>query len=225
MKIKAVVFDLDNTIYDYEVCNKAAELALFDHLKELFSLERDVATDLLILAKKQVKARLENTASSHNRMLYMQAICEMLGKAPGEYALDLYNTYWNVFLDNIQIYPEIRLLLQELKSRGLTLVLLTDLTAHIQFRKIQKLGVGECFDYVITSEEAGIEKPDQKMFSLVQIKTGVQRDEILMIGDDPIKDFRGALDYGYHAILFKNDGKIIERVREYEIIDSNTVFQ
>jgi len=75
-------------------------------------------------------------------------------------ALDLEQTYWREFLVNTRLFPGVREFLQQLKSIGIKTANITDLTAQIQFRKMVYFGLDEYFDYVVTSEEAGCDKPN-----------------------------------------------------------------
>ena len=63
---------------------------------------------------------------------------------------------------------------------------ITDLTAQIQFRKLIYFGLDELFDYVVTSEEAGMDKPHKSAFELAIKKLNCRPEKIIMIGDDLI---------------------------------------
>ena len=136
--IKLVLFDLDGTFYDYDIANKNAEKELFIKIKEIFDIDEDHSKLLLNKAKKRIKSRLGNVAASHNRMLYMQNICEQINVDPCQYALELYDIYWNTFFDYMRLYDYVLPLFDELKRIDIKIGILTDLTAHIQFLKIKK---------------------------------------------------------------------------------------
>ena len=75
----------------------------------------------------------------------------------------------------------------------------------IQHRKIKKLGLGEYVDYLVTSEEAGTEKPGRRIFERVMEKMGHGSEELLMVGDSERRDIEGAMDMGIPGILFTKD--------------------
>ena len=211
--IKTWVFDLDNTLYDYDSCNQGAERVLFQELNHRWGLDECACKRLLRDAKSDVKQRLGTVASSHNRLLYMQNICERLGVKSSQFALGLYDVYWESFLTQVRVFPQMKTLLDALKNNNKTTVLLTDLTAQIQFRKLRSMQLEDSFDYVITSEEVGIEKPNEEMFRRVIEKTGCKKEEIIMIGDDRVKDVEGAEKYGFRALLFRNDESFYDEVQ------------
>lgn len=222
--IKTVVFDLDNTLYDYDKVNTLAEKKLIEKLKASFAVEDEAAALLIKKAKQNVKKQLGEVGASHNRLLYMQNICEQLGVKPAIYAMELYDTYWDCMLEEMQLYPYVRELLERLKQKDIKIGLLTDLTAHIQYRKLKKLGIESYFDYIVTSEEAGAEKPSAKMFELMLQKTGNKPEEMLMIGDSLEKDIKGAEKCGMQTLLFEPNLDMIKCVGEkYEADNRSAV--
>lgn len=214
MAIKAVVFDLDNTLYDYDACNIMAEKNLFKTIASEFSITEDDAKHLLKNAKLNIKNQLgDEVAASHNRLLYMQNICEQVGRNPLKYAMRFYDVYWNTLLDNMMLFDYVQPVLNELKVKNIRIGVLTDLTAHIQYKKLEKLGLCDKIDYLVTSEEAGAEKPSEKMFNLMIKKLGVNPEETLMVGDSEKKDIAGAETVGMKTIVFKKENKMIEEIR------------
>lgn len=205
MMIKAVVFDIDNTLYDYDTCNKKAMECLLEYACEQYNISKQQFETFFENARTSVKEQLGDTAAAHNRMLYMQRFLEGMGYKPVMGALDLYNVYWECMLQNMVLYPYVIPLLNELKHREIKIALLTDLTAHIQHRKIMCLGLESYVDALVTSEEAGKEKPAKEAFALIMNKVGVAYDEMLIIGDDSKKDIKGAENVGMHGILFRKE--------------------
>lgn len=200
--VRAVVFDLDGTLYDYQSCDLYAQGKLRNYCLKRYGLEEKEFNQLYGSAKETVKKRLGSVAASHNRMLYAQVFLELLGQKPAELALEMYDLYWNAMLKYMELFPYVLPLFRELKERQVKIALLTDLTAHIQHRKIQRLGIGPYIDVLVTSEEAGREKPDRAMFGLVFQKLGLHPWEAVMVGDDRKKDMEGALAAGMYRLLF-----------------------
>ena len=99
---------------------------------------------------------------------------------------------------------------------------MTDLTACIQHCKIKRLGIEEYIDVMVTSEEAGQEKPAPRIFELMAGKLRLNPHEILMIGDSREKDIDGAKNAGMKGILFRPD--LEDRMEELcmELIQNET---
>ena len=124
--------------------------------------------------------------------------------------LDLEQTYWRTFLSNCRLFPEVLDFIQLLRSKGIITANITDLTAQIQFRKLVYFGLDEFFDYVVTSEEAGADKPDKMPFKVALEKLQLEPENIWMIGDDPKTDMVGAGEIGMVKIQkFHNGVEII----------------
>ncbi len=211
--IKAVIFDLDNTLYDYDACNATAEKRLFEVMDLDLDVSRQRCVELLKCAKEDIKRKLgDGVAASHNRLLYMQNICEQEGKNPFLYAMKFYNVYWDTMLENMKLFNYVEPLIGELKKREIKIGILTDLTSHIQYRKIVSLGLSEKIDYFVTSEEAGAEKPSEKMFLLMLEKMQLDSSQVLMIGDSYKKDIIGAEHVGMKALHYDGDLDFIEKV-------------
>lgn len=215
--IKAVVFDLDNTIYNYDECHIVAMKQLEEYVCGKYELNKVDFRKNFELAKDEVKELLGNTGASHNRMLYMQIFLEKINQSPVEDALELYDIYWSVMLEKMTPFKYVMPLMKQLKHRKIEIGILTDLTANIQHRKIKKLCITEYIDAIVTSEEAGAEKPSSIAFSRIIEKLHCNPEEILMIGDSQKKDIDGAVNAGMRGMLFLESYKdtMDERVMEY----------
>jgi putative hydrolase of the HAD superfamily len=215
-KPQAVIFDTDNTLYSYEPADKAATKAAEIKACDLLGVPLKKFKDAFATARSDVKAQLKQTASSHSRLLYYQRTIELLGlNTQILMTLDLEQTYWRTFLANCQLFPEVKEFILDLKSAGVTTAIITDLTAQIQFRKIIYLGLDTYFDYVVTSEEAGIDKPDKAPFEIALKKLQVPPEEMWMIGDNPNADIAGAAQFNMLTLQKKHQGVTISNNPTY----------
>ena len=189
----AVLFDTDNTLYDYSPAHDAALEAVKEKFCSTFSIKEDEFFRNFQLARQGVKARLGKTASSHSRLLYIQSMLEMMGFGSQiMWALDFEQTYWRTFLTNTELFENVTEALEDLKRLGIPTAIITDLTAQIQFRKVVYFGLDHHFDYIITSEEAGFDKPHEAPFKLALEKMKPGTGNIWMIGDNAVNDIQGA---------------------------------
>ncbi|UHQ23597.1 HAD family hydrolase [Lysobacter sp. 5GHs7-4] len=199
---QAIIFDTDNTLYAYSHPHACALAAAEDKAARLLGCGVGDVRQAFAQARQEVKQRLGRTASSHSRLLYFQRGIELLGrKTQLVITLDLEQTYWRTFLSHCELFPGVREFLMSLRSRGIGTAIITDLTSQIQFRKIIYFGLDDCFDYVVTSEEAGADKPQEAPFQLAIDKLGIEPDRIWMIGDDPASDVAGARRFGITTLL------------------------
>jgi len=199
----AILFDTDNTLYDYGPANDLAEKSVEAKVQNLLGVNPDIFRSTYQQSKRQIKSQLGHTASSHSRLLYFQRVLELLGfKAQLMTALDLEQTFWRTFLANAPLFPGVLDLLDNLRFNNIPIAIVTDLTSHIQLRKLTYFNLEETFDAVVTSEEVGADKPDSRNFYLVLEKLGLTSDHVLwMIGDNPATDIAGGRSIG--AVTFQ----------------------
>jgi len=211
-KPQAVIFDTDNTLYPFEPAHKAATAATVEKAINRLGISSDQFLTAYNQARKEIKDVLGPTASSHSRLLYFQRTIEVLGmRTQILMTLELEQTYWRTFLSHCTLFPNVKEFLLELKSEGILTAVLTDLTAQIQFRKLIYFDLDELFDYVVTSEEAGMDKPDQRPFEITVNKLNVDPKNIWMVGDNPTTDMVGANYFGMVKMQKVHDGVVVHR--------------
>jgi len=191
-----VVFDLDDTLYLSKIPHSKALKKSLSEIASILEVEIEAIKDNYLKARDQVKLRLGETAASHSRLLYFQRLLEMYSHNDlTRYALNLENLYWEEYINNIEpINNGLYELLNNIKNKGLLIAIVTDLTAQIQIKKIIKLGISNLIDYLVTSEEAGLDKPNFSCFSLLdeKVNTNCTPIKYWMVGNDVRKDLLGA---------------------------------
>ena len=130
--IKSIIFDLDDTLYNYGDLNEQGIKQICKFTCKSLSLKENQFYEAFNKAKKDVKEELgENVASSHNRLLYCQKTLENLYENPFSISLEMYEEYWTYILDNMKLNEGVLQLLE--------------------FCKINKtkifINTGSCFEY------------------------------------------------------------------------------
>lgn len=204
---KAVVLDLDDTLYEYEQINKEAIEVLGAYTCHQFGITKSKFHEAFHWARKETHEILGNVGASHNRILYCQKILEYIRVNPIEKALDMYDTYWGYMLDHMVLRNGAMEFLEHCKNKEIKIGICTDLTAHIQHRKIRKLGIAPWITSLVTSEEAGVEKPSEFIYQLILKKLQVEPEEALFIGDNLEKDVKGPEKAGMGALWFHEEAE------------------
>ncbi len=188
----AILFDTDNTLYPYDPAHSAAQQAIREKVVATFSIRPGEFDAAFKQAREEIKQRLRGTASSHSRLLYLQRMLEIMGLGSQVLlALDFEQTYWRTFLSNAILFDDVKELLDDIRLLGIPTAIVTDLTAQIQFRKVVYFGLDNYFDYIVTSEEAGYDKPHAAPFMIALEKMRPKGSVVWMIGDNPVNDIRG----------------------------------
>ena len=212
--LKAIFFDLDNTLYDYDKPHKVALKEVYKILKKKISISYEKFINLYNLSKKEIHRELSGTASAHNRVLYFQRLVEKTHKTlDSKIILELYTAYWNIFLKNMKLRDGALDIFKYLMKRGIKIALVSDLTTDIQLRKIMKLGINKYVDILVTSEEAGNEKPHEIMFLLTLNKFDILPEEAVMVGDNSINDIEGGNSVGLTTILMTKKKKVVRKFK------------
>ena len=170
---KAIIFDLDHTLYDFTGPHQAALDAINAYMGEHFGLSPEEADEKGREAFWMTKQKVgEDTASTHSRTLRYQTLCEILGVNEFEHAHIMGEMYWNVFYDAMKKDEAVVPVLKALHENGIRIVIGTDMTATEQYKKVERLGLAPYIDYLVTSEEAGGEKPSPRILELCMKKAG-----------------------------------------------------
>lgn len=159
MSERYMFWDLDDTIYEYKSAHNPAQSELVAYLSRQLKLNSRAVLGGLNSCRLEVKHRLGVSASSHSRLIYISEYLRKIGcSAYVELTLSAESLYWNTFLKNMAAFNGVHNFLLSSREAGFTNVLVTDLTASIQLRKLRLLEIDTMFEIVLTSEEAGGDK-------------------------------------------------------------------
>ena len=218
--IKAVIFDIDNTLYDYDKNHICGMKALADYCESAFGVSGEEMKRCYKEAQRIMLDRIRtDTAAIHSRLLRMQIMLELWEKPLFPHALNMYHAYWDTLIRQAQPSPGVQKFMQELKNRGICIGIGTDMTAYVQYKKLSALGLDSCIDFIVTSEEAGAEKPDPHLFDICVEKTGFSANECAFIGDSLKKDVEGSAKCGLKGIWY-TQGKEPETEAKLPVIKS-----
>lgn len=206
--VKAVLFDIDNTLYDYDSADAQAKEAVYAYCWQKFGWKAEETKRYQEEARTQIEHHIKDvsgrdTAVLHNRLIRFQKMLENNHLPLMPHAISLYNVYWDTLISSMEVSGELVDYIKYLKENGIKIGIATDMTAHIQFRKLEKLSLLSFVDFVVTSEEAGCEKPEKAFYELCIEKAGFLPEECLMIGDSLQKDVSGARAAGMQALHYR----------------------
>ena len=181
--IRAVLFDLDGTLYD-------RDLLVRDLLREQFGIFEEF---LSIVGESTFMARIiELDAHGYGGKpeLYAQVVGEW-NLHPG-LADQLTGHFWEAYGRHCALSEDVSTTLQVLRDNGKTLGVITNGGAARQQEKLESLGLGSFFAAVLISEKEGLRKPDPRIFARALERCGVRPDEAVFVGDHPEADGAGA---------------------------------
>ena len=204
---KAALFDIDDTLYALSATHAAALRATEAYAAETLGVPLETLRAAYRRAFDWQIGNHSDNAGFHSRAVRFQRALEEL-RLPLRFAAPLADRYWAELLDRIGAAGPAdgaAELLRGLKERGVRVGVASDMTADWQLRKLDRLGLLDDLDFVVTSEEAGAEKPAAAFFALCLEKAGCLPEECVFVGDNLRKDALGALHAGMRAFWVEPD--------------------
>lgn len=195
MPIRAVCFDLDNTLWDVWPVIRRAEKVMFDFLTERYP--RSVA-GMTIEAMRDARAKLslDYPHMAHDfSFLRRQALREQA--AASGYPEAMSDEAFQVFMEarnEVELYAEVRPALELLRQRYRLF------TASNGNADLGRIGLAPLFEKSIAAREVGVLKPDPVVYLKVLEGTGLEPSEMLFVGDDPELDVEGARRVGMPTV-------------------------
>ncbi|MCW3999866.1 MAG: HAD-IA family hydrolase [Candidatus Bathyarchaeota archaeon] len=189
--LKAVVFDLDDTLYDQYDYLKGAFRESARFLSYRLNLDEDYLLRCLLeisKAKGSDQGKIFDLlihnlqVTSHAKELIDGAVDAFLSYHPAE----------------LEAYAGVHDVLESLKNRKIKLGLLTDGRSEIQNSKLKALSLFGYFDAIVVSDDYGREnrRPAPFTYQLVLRKLESQPHECVFVADNPKKDFVTAKKMG-----------------------------
>ncbi|MCQ5128665.1 HAD family hydrolase [Butyricicoccus faecihominis] len=201
MGLKAVFFDLDDTLYASFMAGDAyayEQLARF--AEETLGVNGQEFVAAFAAARKKLARMQPGMPPLHDRVLAAQGALESMGLNAVRYARAVFSVYWNAVFDKMERRPGVPELLRDLRAAGVKTAVCTDMLADIQLDKLDRLGLADLIDFLVSSEEAGRDKPAPPIFQLALQKCGCLPEEAVMVGDNFLHDVQGAYDCGIPGV-------------------------
>ncbi len=192
--IKAVAFDLDDTLWPIAPTIDRAERAMTEWIAREYphvANQFDINT-LRLLRASLVAANpaLKNDVLNLRRGT-IRAAFEEGGES--EAAADRAFDFFRGERNRVQFFPDALPALERLKSRFRLAVISNG------FADVKAIGIDEHFESVVSAHEIGVSKPDPKIYAACIERIGLEAGEIIYVGDDPANDVIGPCTAGMQA--------------------------
>jgi putative hydrolase of the HAD superfamily len=203
--IKAVFFDIDDTLYDTSGFAKLARKAA---LKAMIDAGLPLSPNEAYLILREIIKEKGSNYDKHFNILTKRVMGE---EKPLLIALGMI-TYHNVKFALLRLFPDTMSTLIYLKKSNYQMGVISNGLTIKQWEKLIRLGLYHFFDEVVTSQEAESEKPDHIIFQLALERMGCKAEESVMVGNKFSEDILGATKAGMSAILVNS--KLTEAEKE-----------
>ncbi len=210
--IRAILFDLDNTLVDRDAALRRAITCLM--AAHPASLREEI-----LAADRSMEAGASPRKQASER--WCAWLAERWPEAFGADGPSALAALHAEILRQIEPDPRVQDLLATLR-RTYALVLVSDGGSRTQRGKLARAGLEPFFQPVVISGEVGWEKPEPAIFRHALSRAGVEAGEALFVGDHPTRDIVGADRLGMRTAWVRQGRRWAERAAPTWVIDRVT---
>ncbi len=216
--IKAVVFDLDNTLVDFMAMkNQAIDAAIH--------AMRDAG---LQLSHDEIRRRIDAIYAERGiefQSVFDQLLYDEFSKVDYKILASGIIAYRRAREAALVPYPHVTMTLMELMKMNLRLAVVSDAPTREAWLRLCYLNLHHIFDAVVTFDDTKMRKPNREPFVEALRRLGVKAEESLMIGDWAERDVVGAAQVGMKTIFARYGdtfGTVVSNA-DYEVNDITEV--
>jgi HAD superfamily hydrolase (TIGR01549 family) len=207
--IKAIFFDLDDTLHDHHAPFARAIFSLFsksNNQLETLEIYKTFRFYSDVLWKEYDSGKIPLHKLRVQRIV--RTLKDYGVEVSEEKAIQFQQSYEQE-LKQLSLFPEVPLLLNKLKELGIEIGLITNGPTEHQLNKIQQLGLDEHFseNHIFISDQVGRAKPNPYIFEVAAREIKLASEELLYVGDSWENDVAGPMNAGWNAVWFNHRGK------------------
>lgn len=219
MKYEFILFDADDTLFDFQQSAMQSLLAasrkfnipdsLFNY--ELYHSINQKYWDLYSLGKVSKSDLLHFRFSDYLKQIGIEVNIDKMSRA-----------YEETLSKTCILFPETTDLLCSLRQRGLRLFLITNGTAGVQRGRLSISGIEEYFEGVFISDEMGVAKPDKRFLGVVNSSiSNFDKSKALIVGDSLLTDMTLGINCNIDTCFFNPKKQKATLPVSYEIRNFN----
>ncbi|MCR8657697.1 YjjG family noncanonical pyrimidine nucleotidase [Paenibacillus endoradicis] len=204
MKYDIIMFDADDTLFDFSISQKNAlhnTFTQFDLPTGLVDYEADYKEISSVLWRELEQGfitTLELGVERFRRLFLQHELAFDAQRFSDDYLINL-GKESHLIEGAEQLCTQLA---------GCRLVIITNGFTAVQQSRIANSPLCNTFEYIITSEEAGYQKPNERIFDYVFSKLQItNKSSVLIVGDSLTSDIQGGFNYGIDTCWYNPNGK------------------
>lgn len=198
-KIKGCIFDLDGTLLD--------SLAVWERVDQAFFNQHNIEYD--DFAKEKLKMMNFDEALTFLKEHYH------LAASKEELRQDFDNLVVEEYANNIPLKENAKIFLEKLKKNNIPLCVATSCDRNNALAALKRLGIEDCFDFILTSEELNTSKKEPKIYLQAVKLLGLNVEEVVVF-EDLYETLKVAKEAGFNTcgIHDKHNELADEQIKE-----------
>ena len=215
--IKAIIFDLDNTLLDFIKMKQFAVKVAITAMNEagLHVDEKTAYQDIFDLYMEK---------GWENQQVFDDYLTQTTGEVSHKILAAGIVSYRRAREATLLVYPNVNKTLIQLIKMGIKLAVVSDAPSREAWMRLYYLNLHHVFDPVLTFDDTGVRKPSPKPFKLALKGLNVKPEEALMIGDWPERDVVGAGQIGMKTV-FARYGDTFDTIDSGANYDVNDIYE
>ena len=194
-KYKYLLWDIDGTIINFELAERAAIRSLFKRFK------LGDCSDEMLMCYSQINKRywqlMESGKIKKDKMLVERFIEFFSNKGINADIAAEFNKEYQIALCDTIVFNDDAIDIIKHQKKTCKIIIVTNGTEVVQEKKLERSGLNDIVDNVFISELVGFEKPNIKFFEKVILEVGIKDlKEALIIGDSLTSDIQGGHNIG-----------------------------
>jgi len=205
MAYKDLFFDLDHTLWDFELNSKETMQELYDthQLASIGITDFDAFFTIYIAHNHRLWDRYSKGFIKQDELRWKRIYLSLLDFKIGneKLAREMSVDFLEILPTKKKLFPYTIEILTYLKNKDYKMHLITNGFESVQFKKINNANIAHFFNEVVTSEASNSLKPQKEIFEYALKNANAQLDQSIMIGDNESADIQGGINAGMDTIF------------------------
>ncbi len=211
--IRCVMFDMDNTLFDFVEAKLTACNAMVEHMGDGDPAE-------LYSYFHRGKYDYEHTGNIQDYL------CNICREEMFDSCCDI---YLRTKIKSIELYPGVRQTFKRIHSKGLPIMIVTDAHTDMALARLEQVELLDCVDRLITCDVTGLKKADEGFFENALEIAGMGPREVIFVGDSMVRDIIPARKAGiitaYASYGDRNENEPVDNVADHILRDIQDILK
>lgn len=205
MAYKDLFFDLDHTLWDFELNSKETMQELYSthHIAALGITDFDAFFKIYTAHNHRLWDRYSKGYIKQEELRWKRIYLSLLDFkiANEQLSKEMSLEFLQILPTKKKLFPHTIEILNYLKEKDYKMHLITNGFESVQMQKIKNANIAHYFTEVITSETSNSLKPNKEIFEFALKTTNATLSESVMIGDNETADIQGGINIGMDTVF------------------------